>query len=351
MQPRRGLSITEVLIGIFLMAIGMISLLALFPIGILRMADSIRSNRVAAAAGNAQSLLELHRLRDTVNNPWIEVAIQNIPGLYVPGPTPGSGAYLFEEDPTATMPVYIDPIGAHLWFNPATQSADPVAAGHPVGATVNLGIPRAFTSRCPPGTHRSLLYRWHTLEDEMTFLASGVPTANPLADPVERQRRISWAYLWRRPVWQDRAVADVSVVVYSGRQIAGLPRPGGSAQVEIRSGGPAGAFAGTPWNGRCFIAGSRLAAVAWGSPGNAQALRPGYWVLDATVLRIPQANGGARWLTNGFFYRVVNVLSEPDAQGQQLIELDRPARADGYVAVFPLAVVDVIEKSDGRRPY
>jgi prepilin-type N-terminal cleavage/methylation domain-containing protein len=33
MNPRRGLSLTEVLIAIFVMAIGMISLLVLFPPG------------------------------------------------------------------------------------------------------------------------------------------------------------------------------------------------------------------------------------------------------------------------------------------------------------------------------
>lgn len=342
---RRGLSITEVLIAIFLMAIGMISLLALFPIGMLRMADSIRANRIGQAAANAQSLLELYALRDTQNNPYIEQAIRDTPGLFGDHDgnpmTPPNYMFLNSSVP-ATCPVLIDPIGCTLWPNPAAplSSGDPVAqTPTPVG--LNLGIPRAYCNVTPPGSSRELLYRWFTLEDEITFVPSGLPVNNP----VERQRRISWAYLWRRPVWGDPAVADVSVIVYSGRQLAGAPVPGGSMTQEFRCGGPPAA----PYNHCCFVAGSRIAALNWGSPANAQAVRPGYWVLDATVMQI--SNNPPIWITNGFFYQVVNVLSEPDANGIQLVELDRPARANGYVAVFPLGIVDVIEKSDGRRPY
>jgi hypothetical protein len=345
---RRGLSITEVLIAIFLMAIGMISLLALFPIGMLRMADSIRANRIGQAAANAQSLLELHALRDTLSNPHIEQAIRDTPGLF--GDHDGNPntppIYLFINDPEATCPVLIDPIGCSLWPNPSAlaSSGDPVARTNtPLGP--NLGIPRAYCNVTPPGSRPELRYRWFTLEDELTFLPSGQPVVNP----VERQRRISWAYLWRRPVWGDPAVADVSVIVYSGRQLTGAPLPGGSATQEFRCGGPPAA----PHNHRCFTVGSRVAWLNWGSPinpsGAPQAVRPGYWVLDATVMQI--SNNPPQWITNGFFYQVVNVLSEPDANGIQPVELDRPARANGYVAVFPLGIVDVIEKSDGRRPY
>lgn len=346
---RRGLSITEVLIAIFIMAIGMISLLALFPIGILRMAESIRANRVGQAATNAQAIAELHKLWSTSDNRYIEGAIRSTRGLYIDDNDPQTpdGTYTFLP---FTCPVYIDPIGSSLWPNanpyrptpqqPTDVSGDPVGALVIPGFGVNIGIPRAYCNVTPPLSRRELLYRWFTLEDELTFLPSGLPVPPPPPIvPVERQRRISWAYLWRRPRWNDQDVVEVSVVVYSGRQLAGTPFPGGSVTQEFRCGGPPGSYANFPWNHRVFVAGNRFAALNWGSPTNAQAVRPGYWVLDATVMRI--SDNPYVWITNGFFYQVVNVLSEPDANGIQLIELDRPARADGYVAVFPLGVVDV----------
>jgi hypothetical protein len=60
--------------------------------------------------------------------------------------------------------------------------------------------------------------------------------------------------------------------------------------------------------------------------------------------------GDNQWHLNGFFYQILNV-GDIDQNGRQLIELDRPAREDGYMAVIPIGIVDVIEKNDGRRPY
>jgi len=365
MQPRRGLSITEVLIAIFIMAIGMISLLALFPIGMIRMAQAIRSNRVALASGNAQSLLELQLLRDARSNPWIEHAIRREPALY----DAMNNQYRFANSPALaqlhTCPVYIDPIGSSLWQHlPSANPYDQYQAGDPLGRfaglaveptvpQANIGIPRSYSSFAVPGAHRSVLYRWYTVEDDLTFTPSGLAVSNP----VERERRISWAYLWRRPVWAEEAVADVSLVLYNGRLIAGRGNSGGTQNVngviaqEYKCGGPPGVYQSTAWNGRTFARNSRIAALNWGSPAQAQAVQVGYWVLDATMLPpTSPVPGDGLWHLNGFFYQVVNV--EPvDGNGMQLIELDRPAREDGYVAVFPIGIVDVIEKSDGRRPY
>jgi hypothetical protein len=373
---RRGLSITEVLIAIFIMAIGMISLLALFPIGMIRMSQAIRTNRVALTAGNSQALAELHRLRadwnSTLQLSAVLDAVRKEPLLY---DAVTNNVFLFPYDPSTTAgqlhtcPVYVDPVGSSLWehlpsanVNYANYRAgDPVGRAKVGGETpadtstilaANIGIPRSFSAYAPYGSHRSVLYRWYTLEDEVTFTASGLAVSNP----AERERRISWAYLWRRPVWQDEGVVDVSLVLYSNRMIAGLGNSNGTANTgnifrqEFKAGGPAGAFAGTTWTNRAFIKNSRQAALNWTSPQLAQAVQPGYWVLDATMLDNNSPLGDNQWHLNGYFYQITNV-GDVDANGQQTIELDRPARADGYVAVIPLGVVDVIEKSDGRRPY
>jgi uncharacterized protein (TIGR02598 family) len=376
MYARRGLSLTEVLIAIFIMAIGMISLLALFPIGMIRMAQAIRTNRVATSAANAQSLLELHAVRDwqsqvglsqNLTGDWIAQAIRKEAALY-----DNTGNNLFATSGLHTCPVYVDPLGSALWghLDTPTPPYNAYTAGDPIGRKQagstgpanNIGIPRAYSTYAPAGANRSVLYRWYTLEDEITFGYSGLAVNAPL----ERERRISWAYLWRRPVWAEEGIVDVSLVLYSGRMIAGLGNSGGTQNVtgifgqEFQCGGPPAPFADPRdnatdpdriYNQRIFRKGKRNAALNWGSPAQAQAVQPGYWVLDATMLdnnnTVP---GDNQWHLNGFFYQILNV-GDIDQNGRQLIELDRPAREDGYMAVIPIGIVDVIEKNDGRRPY
>ena len=50
---RRGATLMEVLVAIFIMAIGMMALLVLFPIGALSMAQAIQDERCGQAAANA----------------------------------------------------------------------------------------------------------------------------------------------------------------------------------------------------------------------------------------------------------------------------------------------------------
>src|SRR5438093_7745538 len=52
-QTRTGATLTEVLVAIFVMAIGLLALLTLFPLGALSMAQAIKDDRTAHAAKNA----------------------------------------------------------------------------------------------------------------------------------------------------------------------------------------------------------------------------------------------------------------------------------------------------------
>ena len=58
---RPAFSMTEVLLAMFVMAIGMISLLVLFPIGMLNMQAAMRQSRMAFAVGNAEAMAEMAR--------------------------------------------------------------------------------------------------------------------------------------------------------------------------------------------------------------------------------------------------------------------------------------------------
>ncbi len=59
---RRGVTLVEVLIAIGVMGIGMLALLALFPIGALNMQWALNNDRVGMAASNGQAQSELARL-------------------------------------------------------------------------------------------------------------------------------------------------------------------------------------------------------------------------------------------------------------------------------------------------
>ena len=55
-MSRTGLTLIEVLVSIFIMAIGLLALLTLFPLGALTMAQAIKDDRCAQSAYIAQAL-------------------------------------------------------------------------------------------------------------------------------------------------------------------------------------------------------------------------------------------------------------------------------------------------------
>src|SRR5262245_56785654 len=52
---RAGVTLTEALIAVFIMAIGLLALLSLFPVGALQMAQAVRNERAAQVANNPDS--------------------------------------------------------------------------------------------------------------------------------------------------------------------------------------------------------------------------------------------------------------------------------------------------------
>ena len=60
MRRRPAVTLLEVLVAIFIMAIGLLALLVLFPLGALSMAEALQKDRTAAAAANASSLAEAY---------------------------------------------------------------------------------------------------------------------------------------------------------------------------------------------------------------------------------------------------------------------------------------------------
>jgi hypothetical protein len=108
MTRRSGSTLVEVLIAIFVMGIGLIALLTLFPLGALRMAKAIHDDKCAQFGRNANSLAVIHNIRNDLD----VVSAPGIPDVFVnPNPAPGIPA-LKDADPYGeSYAILVDPIG------------------------------------------------------------------------------------------------------------------------------------------------------------------------------------------------------------------------------------------------
>jgi hypothetical protein len=320
MKYRTAVTLVEVLVAIFVMAIGLLALLTLFPLGALRMAQAIKDDRTAHAAANAAAIAEARNIRqDTLftaacANPYngalptVPAAQQVLPNLNTPS--------LLWEGPS--YPVYVDPFGR-------------IQTSTWAGGLAIRGMPRRTMSFV--GTNINLAYRWCSLLDDLQFDGDGKPVL--AGNFVERDIRYSWAYLLRRPKFKDPAAVDLTVVVYSGR----------SLQLVLGE---------RAYEGIRFDRTSRSVAVPWTGAGQDRPpVKKGGWILDATMAY----NDGTRWVPepHGFFYRVSEVTDGPG--NQIVLQLETNPRLDSFagtnnygVLVVLENVVEVFEKGLGWKP-
>jgi Tfp pilus assembly protein PilV len=336
---RRAVTLVEVLVAIFLMAIGLMAILSLFPLGAAQMAQALKDQRCAEAATNADAMARViwkqacdadvntgsQKFWDGTAGQRFVVAMDNPNSAEVPTANQVAGdTALAQTGASATgasYPVLVDPIGS---FNP--PSADrkwwmpaPVGTGLP-----NMRIPRrslfvrtsatTWPDLATFGTQR--IFKQFSLMDDISFNFNGTPNldGNPTttdtatATPIERQGRYTWSYMFRRPSNADRTTVDITTIIYSGRSIdvpsAETAYPGSGISVS--------AAVGTSLNPKQLT----LNYTGLTKP----AIRRGQWILDATLW---DWNGSNVILApQGYFYRVVNV---DDSTANQLgVELQTP---------------------------
>jgi hypothetical protein len=330
-MTRRGTTLVEVLMAIFIMAIGLLSLLTLFPLGVLSMAQAIKDDRTAHSAHNAAAIAKIWDLR---RDPFIATAFDN------PNPIPLLGGV--QLPPASQLnpfgpsyPVYIDPVGCTA-FPIGPAAAPPGAlAGDPVGGWIPRRTPRYLSdptynplllvnpalpydpvaNPINPANVKRLIHQWCTLPDDITFGANGIPLgSNPNGlwpnNAVERGTRYSWAWMARRPRAAVEDVVEVSVVVYSGR----------STQVDAML-APIGE---TRYDAIFDLTGDRtVVRIEWDPAAGQEKpnLRRGGWILDASLQS--ESHGG-------YFYRVVQWTEYPAGVSGPLpvidVELQTPLR-------------------------
>lgn len=143
--PRSGITLTEILIAIMIMGIGLVSVATLFPLGLVRLRDAGRSNRSALLSSSAKgelagrNLLGWDRFRRApyyqgplftpygFNDPWIQDSI------------PGGAPY-----PDSFAGIFIAPKGVYRGYGLDGQAHNP-AIGHPSQPPIfGPGLPVAY---------------------------------------------------------------------------------------------------------------------------------------------------------------------------------------------------------------
>jgi hypothetical protein len=367
---RPGVTLTEVLVALFVMAIGMIALLTLFPLGMMQISQAIKDDRTAQAGNNADYLMRMHWRQyviEPIRNGLPEVSLVDpyhpnhldlmigmenpnvvtdnttppvppvLPKMFTAPDNPRNDQLMPpltnitrpvapatystittrpEEASRPSYPVFVDPYG-----DVARQTGALAFSRRWVAGIHSNGMSAQDTlSRIPrrslnfpnglPGTNWQ--YRYATLTDDMEFGQDGA--SNSDGTSVVRTGRYNWAYVLQRPSQGNRLNMNMTVVVYDRRAYRFAP-----LDQEIAYGDA------TPV---AFIPGSTSIAINYNPNANppipAPALRSGMWIMDGTINNV-------LGIRNANFYRVTSVTDDP-ATGTMILDLQTPLKSPpGFV--------------------
>jgi type II secretory pathway pseudopilin PulG len=274
MTRRSGFTLIEALMAVFVMAIGLLALLTLFPLGAMQMQKAIKDQRSAEAAHNAMAIYKsLDIANDTTVNAYAF-------GTRSPFQQPLAGLPVVRYG--ISYPIYVDQWGA--------PSNLPVGGLNSPLAPNGVMLRRGVQGRVPPGPISAP--DWFELHDDMVFGNNGIPQSTT---PVSREGRYTWAYIIRRP--QANQISslplDVTIVVYAGR---GIPSWTGLAMDAEN------VFSASFTNPK-----GNIVSVAWPVGSDRPRLRRNNWVMDGRMRPIPQ----------GYMYRVVSI-TETSANSMDL---------------------------------
>jgi hypothetical protein len=311
---RPAVTLIEVLIAIFVVALGLLALLTLFPLGALSMGQAIKDDRVALTAANAVATI---KVMDVLSDNNVNAAL-SMNGNNTFDPSQPGCAVLF------------DPIG-FLHFGGAVVGGNQMPVNGSGGirrVCTNWLLNAGETNLFVPANRAPLITGWFSSLDDITFTNDGplmgVP-ANDQGQPAminpppplgpgnyQREGRYSWAAMFRRPHLAE-GVTEVSIVVFSGRStnLNTALAPAGETPLPVKT--------TPPYASNVVTVVQPSAATPW--PPD---IRPGSWLLDGSVIGVgvpnPQPAPG-----HGDFYRITNVTVNSDNSVD--LELQTPLKS------------------------
>jgi prepilin-type N-terminal cleavage/methylation domain-containing protein len=295
-NTRKGLTLLEVLITIFVMGIGMLSVLTLFPLAARKIGMSIDMDRASQAAANASALSALPFLpsnisiRDAATKFFDDTCnTDKSAGRAVNGPS---------------VILYYDGAG----FKAGNNSTS-------IGGLSSVFAPHSTTGK--PWAW-PILGRGEIVSlDEYPFSDAGIPESLG-----RRSERYSTSFLFRRNRLDDENSMETVILVYAGRPFdfgnqnersltlsapgvsSAFPNSNGSSEIQITDSFPV-SLAGTP----------------------DRVIQRGSWIVDVSDdLPSPPGNGKPRWKK---FYQVMSV--DPSTG---ILSIDRPLEGDLSKAVW-----------------
>jgi hypothetical protein len=271
MTRRTGATLIEVLVAIFVMGIGMLALLTLFPIGVLTMRQAIQDDRSASSSAAATAIAKM-KLQPSLYDAWFTQADQDyVPNQQTLVPAPSDGP---------SHALLLDTVG-RLRYAGSNY-------GDWVGGQTN-GIRRLpFPNPNAPTTMDAL--RWQISPDDVDFDGTGVPL-QVAPNVFERNSAYSWAYLLRRPMQGKPNVVELTVVVFNDRPLA-LNNLSQAGETQ---------FAAT------FNPASNVVSVTWNPNLPPPAVSVGGWIMDTTPTLDPNGNPNKFGPAHARFYRVVSL--------------------------------------------
>lgn len=336
---RPGISLIEAMIAIGVMAIGLLSLLTLFPLGALQIGKALKDDRCSETALQADAYLRAYWKRTVVDGSTFDSSPESFfwafddpnleshttagstsdPNVFLNTyhstnlPNPGFavtttngnpitaydvGSHLYEATApaditaptppthlvrhgtrlvTPSYPVLIDPIGWYTWSGGSKRW---VSYENPSTPKTQLLLPRRNLAGI---TLSEEAVRICILPDDMTFDPIGLPSS-----PVTRQGKYSWAAIVQRPDNSKPDIANLTILVFDGRPPL-LPLAD-SERIATVSGG--------------LVAGQTnltITVPAATDPNAPAIVRRGGWIMDGTI-----SQAGPR---NAKFYRIAAVDS------------------------------------------
>ncbi len=277
-MTRRGATLIEVLVAIFVMGIGMLALLVLFPIGILTMRQAIQDDRAATCASAATAAAKM-RVSPSTFKPWFLQADGDYPvNLQTMTPATTDGP---------SYPLLLDIVGGLNYGVPPFTDW--------VGGQTN-GIRRLiFPDPSFIANRNTDALRWQISPDDIVFDANGIPLQN-VPGVFERNSAYSWAFLVRCPQQGKPNVVELTVIVFNDRPLAL------NSQLQT----------GESQYNAVFDTANSTVTLTWGGATDPAAVPPpvsvGGWILDTTPVLVPDPNnpGGTKFgPPHARFYRVV----------------------------------------------
>lgn len=263
-NSRRGLTLVEVLATIFILAVGMLSILILFPVGAMKVKAALNNERTALAASNGISNLAILAKTKVLDLSKMQFSATLNDGRTVAFFDQSAGISGTTQYPSST---------------PASQFPIPV----------NFS---ADNTRVPGGDLTIFRKNWFSLQDDIEWDESGSVGA-----VVSRGQSFTTAYLIR----SERGLYDVTVLVYNGRSPS-LYDSANDQQLSLGTMADAGA------TGNTAIALSKLPTKDEG-----RTIDKGSWIVETSNREYE-------------YYQIQSVNTGVDATGSPVfrLELDRP---------------------------